>query len=301
MKVLGVVVLLAGTAAFGQGYLRTQVPNSDPALCIFWGDRSYTYHVDSAGSSQTPGDTEFDAIDAAFQTWQTLSDQCSDFQFIRGARVDNPQVGYSSSGDNTNVITFRETSCDDVPADDPCLNDDSCANKYRCWDHDPMIIALTTTTFSTKSGTLYDADIELNAAPQYGGPGLLFTTVSSPPCNYSNISTNCVATDVQNTLTHEIGHVIGLAHVDIPGSTMQPTAPLGETHKRVIDIGTASGFCDIYPRGMPSSSACDLSAQVHDDVRAVSAGTGGCSSAGGAPWAILFLLLLYPSRRWARR
>ena len=58
-----------------------------------------------------------------------------------------------------------------------------------------------------------------------------------------------MATDIQNTMTHEMGHAMGLDHVAEPLSTMEATAPMGETQKRIIDVGTAAGFCDAYPRG----------------------------------------------------
>jgi hypothetical protein len=275
-------VLLASTAAFGQAFVRTQI--DDTGVCIYWSERGFTFHLDSAGSARTPGDSELTAIEAAFQSWQTVSDLCSDFQFTEGDRVTAPKVGYTAGAtDNQNVITFREQACEDVvPAGDPCLSDDSCANAYRCWDHDTLVIALTTTTFNVHTGVILDADMELNAAPQFDGPGFLFTTVSSPPCT-SSISTDCVATDVQNTLTHEIGHMVGLAHSENPGSTMEATAPWGETHKRVIDIGTAQGFCSIYPPGRPSNSACDVTGQASERIVASSAGTGpiGCAATGG--------------------
>lgn len=297
-------LLLTSTAALAQAFVRTQI--DDTGVCLYWSQRQYTFHLDSAGDSQLPGDGELAAIEAAFQSWQTVSNLCSDFQFVEGDRVTAPEAGYTPGGtDNQNVITFREQSCADVvPADDPCLANDSCANAYRCWDHDALVIALTTTTFNTHTGEILDADIELNAAPQFGGPGFLFTTVSSPPCTYSDLSTGCVATDVQNTLTHEIGHVIGLAHTPNPGSTMEATAPLGETHKRVIDIGTAQGFCSIYPPGRPSTSACELTGQASEQIVASSAGTGpiGCGVAGGGA-GLLGLLggALWGTRRRRRR
>ena len=299
MRLLACAALLASSAALGQPFVRTQI--DDTGVCIYWGERGFTFHLDSAGSARTPGDTELTAIEAAFQSWQTVSNLCSDFQFTEGNRVSAPKVGYTPGAtDNQNVITFREQSCADVvPPGDPCLSDDSCANAYRCWDHDTLVIALTTSTFNIHTGVILDADMELNAAPQFGGPGFLFTTVSAPPCT-SSISTDCVATDVQNTLTHEIGHMVGLAHTDNPGSTMEPTAPLGETHKRVIDIGTAQGFCSIYPPGRPSNSACEVTDQASEKIVASSAGTGpiGCAASGGGEG---LLSVLGAALWWTRR
>jgi hypothetical protein len=213
------------------------------------------------------------------------------------------KVGYDpTSSGNRNIITFRETVCRDVvQADDPCWSQDTCGNAYNCWNHDDSIIGLTTATFSFKTGTIYDADIEFNAAPQFGGRQLLFTTVDDPPCvSEDTMTSSCVATDIQNTMTHEIGHAIGLDHVSITLSTMEPTALLGETHKRIIDLGTQAGFCDTYPAGLPATQCGSGTLR-----RAISASTAqspifrvtGCGSAGGAVAFGPLVLLLLALRR----
>src|SRR5437868_11885997 len=113
------VVLLSGLDASAQ-YVRTRVSDPDSTLCVTWTHRDLTYHVDSAGSRRTPGDTEFTAIDAAYATWQSVSDTCSDFQFIRGERIDNVLVGKGTQ--DSNVVVFREQECDAVvPTDAPCM------------------------------------------------------------------------------------------------------------------------------------------------------------------------------------
>ena len=52
--------------------------------------------------------------------------------------------------------------------------------------------------------------------------------------------------------------IMGLDHVDTPGSTMEPSAPIGETRKRILDSGTGKGFCVIYPKGSPPMPCDDL-------------------------------------------
>src|SRR5262249_13277792 len=139
--------------------------------------------------------------------------------------------------------------------DDPCKMKDDCGNEYDCWDHQPAAIAITTTTYEPQSGRIIDADVELNA------PNFTFTTVDSPPCVKPNFAQTCVATDVQNTLTHEIAHMLGLAHPTSPGSTMNPTAPPGETSKRVVDPGTAGFPCAVYPKGGVSKDCIIIAAK----------------------------------------
>jgi hypothetical protein len=265
------LAVLAPLAAAAQGYRRTALPGAGPATpaCLAWSDRRFVYHVDLAGSLRTPGATELDAIDRAFASWQSVSDGCSDFRFQAGARLARPRVGAGADGGN--VLTFRELACAAVvDAGDPCLADYACGNDHRCWDHSAGVVALTTITFDRRDGVVQDADLELNAAEFF------FTAVDSPVCPGGAPAPDCVAFDLQNTVTHEIGHVVGLDHVDDPRSTMAPTALAGELSKRVIDPGTASGFCGAYPRGLPAAS-CDAAAQNSPPAGC------GCDAASGVP------------------
>jgi hypothetical protein len=288
---LGVLCASAAAQAQADTFVRTQVP--DQPLCLSWGTREYRFSYHAAGSEQTPGTAEFLAMDAAFDAWRQLSESCSDFRFEKGPMVAQAEIGFDPArSDNVNVLVFREAACRDVvPQADPCLQRGDCASRYQCWDHNDMTIALTTTTFSYRTGLIYDADVEFNAAPQSGGGRFLFTTISSPPCEQDAQSALCVATDIQNTLTHEIGHIIGLDHVGAHDSTMAPTAPLGETRKRVLDLGTRQGFCTIYPRGRPSPG-CDLLMQGELHITADNRGTPGLAHLGcvgggmGAPAAL---------------
>jgi hypothetical protein len=214
-------------------YVRHHVDGVASAPCVAWPSRSLTYEIDPNGSARTPGDTERAAVTAAFATWQRVADGCSDFRFVDG-----------QGASRRNLVVWRERHCTDVaPPNDPCFSDGTCPSTYDCWDDDAASLAVTTLTYSRSTGALLNADIQLN------GADWLFTTVDSPPCREGAVTTDCVGTDVQNTVTHEIGHAVGLDHVDGVGSTMSPTSPLGETSKRVIDPGTAEGFCAIYPKG----------------------------------------------------
>ncbi len=300
MKSALAIVLLSGLASAQQGYIRTPVPDREglAPLCVTWNKRDFVYVVDSAGSSRTPGDSEFIAVDAAFASWQTVADTCSDFHFIRGERAAKVQIGRGSETNNS--VVFRETACRNAaPMADACQADGSCANKYGCWDHSDFTIALTTTTFSVKTGAIYDADIELNAAPHVDNTAFLFTTISSPPCEEGKEAVTCVATDIQNTLTHEIGHAVGFDHVEVVGSTMEATAPIGETQKRIIDFGTAQGFCATYPRGQPAVQ-CDAQAQLRRTIDARGSGTPGCAVAGGPDLMVLAAAVLSAVRRRRR-
>ena len=287
---------LAAPGALAQPYVRTLVPGRSD-FCVVWPIREYVYRLDAAGSLRTPGTTEFSAIEAAVESWRTLAASCTDYTFTRGPDISNPKVGFvQGSTDNANVILFRERDCNDVvpSGDDPCTQNRTCGNTYNCWQHGGSVIGLTTTTFSFRTGYVFDADIELNAAGD--GRGFLFTTADSPPCGDREGATDCVAADVQNTLTHELGHVVGLDHVGFsaqPGSTMEATAPPGETHKRIIDVGSAAGFCDAYPRALPPTQcqeAPTLGRRTLAESRGPGLACGVAPEALGAPLALLLAL-----------
>jgi Matrixin len=52
--------------------------------------------------------------------------------------------------------------------------------------------------------------------------------------------------DIQNTATHEFGHVYGLNHVSSAFNTMAATATMGETYKRSLASGDVAGLRKLY-------------------------------------------------------
>ena len=53
--------------------------------------------------------------------------------------------------------------------------------------------------------------------------------------------------DLQSTLTHEIGHALGLGHSDIAEATMAPSIIGGDISKRTLDQDDINGICALYP------------------------------------------------------
>ena len=65
--------------------------------------------------------------------------------------------------------------------------------------------------------------------------------------------------DVQNTVTHEFGHAVGLAHVQSPRDlclTMYPYVFLGETQKRTLGLGDKLGMQVLYNSTDVSPGTC---------------------------------------------
>jgi MYXO-CTERM domain-containing protein len=271
-------LLAAALPLRAQAYVRSRVPSDDPAVLgaeLFWCTRAIPFVVNEKGS-RSAGLSSLVAAAQAFEPW--TQPDCTDLQFRDEGTTERTDVGYDQKkADNIDLVVWREELCADAaPGGDPCFKAGGCNNKYGCWEQSAQTIAITTTTFNNKTGQIYDADIEFN------GYNFVFTTADRPQCtNPPPSPANCVATDIRNTLTHEVGHVIGLDHnPELPDCTMYPQASFGDLNKRVLHDDDIEGLCAIYPKGK-TTGGCTTS--VH----------GGCDcSAAGAPAAASFGLAL---------
>ncbi len=239
----------AGNDPYVRSRVDTGVAHDPNAHCLWWNrqDNPLIFHQNDQGNPETTGDSEFDAARRSIEVWQMASETCGHLQIQEGIRLADRKIGFvTGAADNRNIILYRQTLCQGlVRTTNPCWSALDCQNKYDCWDGQRGTIALTTTTYDVKTGEIMDADIEMNAA------SFVFTTVDAPPCVDRNYHQGCVATDVENTITHELGHALGLDHTGALGSTMNPSAPPGELSKRSLDPGTHQFVCDVYPRGAP--------------------------------------------------
>lgn len=286
-----IAVLLSGLV-LGQTIPYVRTKTDDGSHCLRWpvnaGARGTIHFVQSSTGDPALGSGVFDAVSRSAQTWETQLQACGNLDLAEtGQHSASRFVGYNQSGQNENLVLFRLQLCSAVvPAGDGCVAAGSCGNTYDCWDHGSTVVALTTSSYVVSTGVVLDADVEINAASATP------TIVDSPPCTQGSISTTCVANDVQNAVTHEFGHFLGLAHSPDPSSTMYASEPLGETSKRVLDSGSKQFVCDVYPAGQASNDCASSGGG--------SSSSSGCSTAGD-PGALgpgsLLLLLALASRR----
>jgi len=268
--------LLLGQAS--PGYVREQT--DDGAHCLRWpvaaGSTTQVIFVQSATGDFKLGSGLFDAVSRSEGTWAVQASSCSSLVLSEGSHSSSRVIGYSSGAANENLILVRTTDCaTTVLSGDPCHSSQTCGNVYDCWDQAAGVLALTFTTFDS-TGVVVDTDIEINGAT--AAPSV----VDSPPCTGGNVPPSCVGNDVQNTVTHELGHALGLGHSPDPSSTMFASAPLGETSKRVLDPATKQFVCDVYPRGLASRD-CSLPDGGTDPGGGGGTGGGGGGGGGSVP------------------
>lgn len=110
----------------------------------------------------------------------------------------------------------------------------------------PTALALTIPNYQNTTGTYLDADIIFNASYPW----------SPQPTSQQY--------DIEGTTTHEIGHLLGLDHSQIAGSTMFPTASPGTCSCRTLKQDDVDGVCAIYPSGSTGSSGSRQFGQTCD-------------------------------------
>jgi len=291
MRALLVAVLaLAATPAAAW----KQSTSSDTGVCLAWGERAVGWSAAIPLGGQVPEEEALEVFRRSFGVWE--AETCSDLRFVEGPRAER-STGFDPKGANTNVLVVRERTCADVvPDGDPCISRRSCADEYDCWEFGDGVIAMTTVTSSNCSGRIVDADIEFNAA------SFRFTAVDGPRCDDSGQS-GCVEMDLQNTLVHEIGHMIGLDHSEDRNATMFRTASPGETSKRALAQDDREALCAVYPKGGPARTCGPAASPAECEARRQRYHSrSGCASAGGGGGgALLAVFVAEASRRLRRR
>ncbi len=217
---------------------------------LFWESGCVIVTVDAAGTNQVNADNEFDAIDSSIAEWNDNVRSCSYMELVQQERIAS-EVGR----DKRNLIKFRDTTwCRPPIKDDPA----------RCYS--PSAAGITTAVFvddpgSGRDGAIVDADIELNGAD--------FALAHMGQTS----GTNSCKSEITNTLTHELGHMLGLEHPclasgdperedgdgnPVPAcnattdpaileATMYNFQDCGETKKATITPDEIDAICTIYP------------------------------------------------------
>ncbi len=262
-------------------------PCVSTGLPLAWRQRCIGYALDGGGSRDLERDEVLGVLGESFDAWMQVRCDGESTGLVLEPELepaDCDRAAFSSGGGNVNTVAFVED--------------------WEERDYDPDAFAVTIVWFSQSRGDILDADLLVN---ENQGPYALCPALG---CRTGNP----IPVDLENVLTHEAGHFLGLAHSDVRASTMFGSAIRGEVLKRTLDADDEEGLCSIYPPGT-LDAACDFAPRGGLDLSCPGAGGGGggcsrCAAAGGAPlgglgWSALLAFLaalgLRRARHWRSR
>lgn len=215
-------------------------------------------------------DEVYGVLDRSIATWEavTCGGQPVGFQIaVLAEQSTCVEPLYRDDGGNVNTIMFIDD-----------------------WDereYDSGAFALTTVWHRRSTGEILDADMEIN---ELRGPYVI-----CPP-------TGCTedrGVDLENVITHEMGHYLGLSHSTNMDATMFASAVAGETSKRDLDEDDVEGLCAIYPPGSPEGE-CDFAPRGGLDLDCdQGCSVSGVGAGGSSAWLVLFAGLFWLRRRAA--
>jgi hypothetical protein len=158
------------------------------------------------------GSKAFDAFVAAATTWQNAPGILPTMVVDRGPE---DEVGYRRSGKNRNTVRFSADG-------DPLANG---------------ALAITVITFDAHAKQILDADVVLN-----GEHGFDFYDHDARNEGRSTY-------DLQNVLTHEFGHLLGLGEDFVDeDATMFAYSQPGETGKRDLEVVDKDSIASLYDK-----------------------------------------------------
>jgi hypothetical protein len=274
MRSLPLALLCLALAGPARAYERQSV-DGKPGLYLFWQNRNISYVVHRAGSADVSLQETLGAIKRATFAWSSPS--CTDLRLSFGgletAQRTNLTIAESEPPDKKNLFVWHEDHWPPPDATDKTITKD--------------MAAVTTVIYDATTGVIIDADIDLN------GYNFFWTTFDDG---------TKAATDIEATIAHELGHVLGLAHSPEPEATMFANTSQGELKKRTLESDDVAGICFIYPFDTVTPQGGGQGT-VKVDVQGGCALGGRPSPVAVAPLALLFLLARrgYPRRRHEAR
>jgi hypothetical protein len=215
---------------------------------LFWRTRDVTFTLDARGCPDTDLGQTRAAVVRSFNTWE--SQPCTDIFFVYDGIVEGAEPNtISDTADGINLVTWL----DEWPGE---WGDDQLAHTNFVWNE--------------LTGEILDVDIVLNGQDYYWTAG------------------DITITDIEDVLTHEIGHLLGFSHSTDPDATMYAGYVEGEIEKRDLAATDIQGLCEVYPAGQPTPDVPDLGLNQQE----LSSGGCQCSATPEPPaaWALACLL-----------
>lgn len=217
---------------------------------LFWPQTCISFAVHREGSPARGIDyeTAHAVIVDAFLTW--LNAPCAaglpSFVISDKGPIACGRAQYNSFHGNANLFTFR---------------DDTWPEEFE-----PSALAMTSVSYNTETGEMWDADVEINSALH------AFSVDDEPQPG---------ATDLAAVITHEVGHLLGLSHTGETEAVMAAVVQPG-TKGRRLHPDDIAGICEIYPPGRRvDENRCEprhlFASECTPEPEPRPSGEGGCS------------------------
>lgn len=178
-----IVFLLALTATLSA--YTPQYADEAQTTTLRWRNKTISVAISNSitkPNANIKSDAEIsEAVRKSFEAWENIAD--IKFDLKPSDRQNISPAG--KSGDGVSLITIAQT-----------------AENLLLFNGDNSDVAAYTRVFFNRRGNIAEADIILNPYAQFSTDGTIGTF------------------DLQATLTHEIGHLLGLDHSSVSGSTM---------------------------------------------------------------------------------
>lgn len=218
-------------ACTGVGLPASFEPARSAKRQVRWTKKTITIAVSSSltqpNASITTSSDVVAAIHSALETWSTAAN----INFVEAA-TNLQSISPANRPDGVNLITIAAT-----PENLGILGNDNSPARTRVF-------------YDADTGEISEADIVLN-------PYLY--SVAGAPIEFSTDGT-AGTYDLQSTLTHEIGHLLGLNHSSVIGATMNATQALNGTFglpalsERTLSESDIAAVKGIYESGGATSS-----------------------------------------------
>lgn len=259
--VLLVVLLAFAPASGARAWCQaTSVQQATAGVCDFtgvpfaWKRRCFTYALDERGTPSVSNATVLSVLDRSFAHWE-------------GVRCSGLALGFEFR-EARDFATCRDAEYTDRTGDGN-MNIIAFVSDFRERKLSESAFAVTITWHAPSTGELYDADMLIN---ELQGP---FGVCPDAGCTDDSF------VDLENVITHEAGHFLGLSHSADSDSTMFWSAGRGEISKRSLGADDIAGICAIYPPGsLPNS--CRFTPRHGRDLNCEVETTGRCSASSGA-------------------
>lgn len=258
-----------------QGCFSTGFPLSWVSNCV-----TVSVQADASPKQHIDYASARSSVERAFEAWTSVS--CDGDSPSISVVVNGPVAcdasEYNDERGNANIVIFREEKWPYPGAADA--------------------LGMTRIRFDPASGEIWDSDIEVNAVDEP-------LSVGEPPAG---------SVDLDSLLTHEAGHLLGLAHNTLDETaTMFPGYHTGSIELRSLADDDIAGVCGIYPPNRKAAStSCEPRHGFSDLCGALQPApqpkpstpdSGGCSHAPGSAQrpAFVFALLTALALLGARR